>query len=113
MTTIDQDLETSLRAEIEHLRRAMATRAVIEQAKGVLMSVYQIDDHRAFAILQRWSMHSNLKLHALATALIELHVDGHSQPDDRDEARRAVGAALRASGWAGMATLASPVLREA
>lgn len=113
MTTIDQDLETSLREEIEDLRRAMESRAVIEQAKGVLMAVYQIDDVRAFAILQRWSMHSNLKLRALATALVELHTGCRRLPGAGDEAQAAVGAALRASGWAGSGTRASTALREA
>ncbi|MET0449441.1 MAG: ANTAR domain-containing protein [Aeromicrobium sp.] len=113
MTTIDQDLETSLREEIEDLRRAMESRAVIEQAKGVLMAVYQIDEVRAFAILRRWSMHSNLKLRELATALVEVHAGCRRLPGAGDEAQAAVSAALRSAGWAGRGTLATTVLREA
>ncbi|WP_092808298.1 GAF and ANTAR domain-containing protein [Rhodococcus globerulus] len=39
------------RAEVDGLRQAMKSRAMIEQAKGVLMALRGIDDARAFEIL--------------------------------------------------------------
>ncbi len=64
-----------LRREIDDLRHAAEARATIEQAKGVLMFVYQVDAERAFAILRRWSMQHQVKVRALAEALIDIVVE--------------------------------------
>ncbi|WP_350356372.1 PAS and ANTAR domain-containing protein [Nocardia sputorum] len=45
-------------------------RAVIEQAKGVLMRVYQISAEQAFQVLRWRSQETNTKLRALAQQLI-------------------------------------------
>ncbi|MGW4324632.1 PAS and ANTAR domain-containing protein [Nocardia sp. NPDC004573] len=45
-------------------------RAVIEQAKGVLMRVYQISAEQAFQILRWRSQETNVKLRALAQQLL-------------------------------------------
>lgn len=45
-------------------------RALIEQVKGVLMCVYDIDDAAAFELLRRLSMETNIKLRALAGQLM-------------------------------------------
>lgn len=52
------------------LRRAIATRAVIEQAKGALMLVYGLDAEAAFAMLNWQSQHANIKLRELAERLV-------------------------------------------
>ncbi|NRQ49770.1 ANTAR domain-containing protein [Aeromicrobium stalagmiti] len=113
MSTTQQDLEATLRDELEGFRRAMERRAAIEQAKGVLMFLYQLDDSHAFSILQRWSMQSNLKLRDLAVALLEVCVQGNHSPTDRDPARMAVRAALRRADCTGTDPYLPPVLREA
>ena len=56
--------------ELAHLRIAMRSRAVIEQAKGVLMERYKISDERAFAVLTRTSQQSNVKLREVADQLV-------------------------------------------
>ena len=56
--------------ELAHLRIAMRSRAVIEQAKGILMERYKITEDRAFAVLTRASQHSNIKLREVADQLI-------------------------------------------
>ncbi|MFG1792553.1 ANTAR domain-containing protein [Nocardia sp. NPDC049149] len=48
----------------------LATRAVIEQAKGALMLVYGIDAEQAFGMLRKRSQATNVKLRALAAQLI-------------------------------------------
>ena len=53
-----------------HLRIAMKSRAVIEQAKGILMERYKITDDRAFTVLTRTSQESNIKLRELADQLV-------------------------------------------
>ena len=65
----DQDVAELLQ-EIEHLRRRLATQPIIEQAKGVLVGFYGIHPDAAFAVLVRWSQHTNTKLHLLAERLV-------------------------------------------
>jgi hypothetical protein len=45
-------------------------RAVIDQAKGMLILLYGVDDQAAFNILRRQSQHTNVKLRALAGQLV-------------------------------------------
>ena len=63
-------LVAQLRAERDGLRRAMRTRAVIEQAKGVLMAQQGIDADAAFEQLTAMSQHANIRLAELAAALV-------------------------------------------
>lgn len=60
------------------MRRAVAARATIEQAKGVLMLVYGLDAEAAFALLSWQSQHSNVKLRDLAERLVTV-VAGDAQ----------------------------------
>lgn len=48
----------------------IARRAVIEQAKGLLMERYDIDPDAAFAVLARLSQHTNRKLKDVAAELV-------------------------------------------
>ena len=52
------------------MEQAMASRAVIEQAKGVLMGRHQIDETVAFELLRRQSQEQNLKLRSLAAQIV-------------------------------------------
>lgn len=45
-------------------------RAVIDQAKGVIMFVYDLDDDAAFEMLRWHSQNGNVKLRALAEQLM-------------------------------------------
>jgi hypothetical protein len=65
-----QDLTAGLVAEVEQMRRAMASRAPIEQAKGVLMRDRECTAEQAFAELVQLSQHSNRKLVDVAAAVL-------------------------------------------
>jgi GAF domain-containing protein len=52
------------------LEQAMASRAVIEQAKGVLMGRHAIDETEAFEVLRHHSQNRNVKLRALAAEIV-------------------------------------------
>jgi anti-anti-sigma factor len=52
------------------LRKAMASRATIEQAKGALMLVYGLDAEAAFSLLSWQSQRANIKLRDLADRLV-------------------------------------------
>lgn len=53
------------------LRLALATRAVIERAKGKLMATEGCSDEEAFAIMVRASQRENVKLREIARRLVE------------------------------------------
>ena len=55
----------------EQLQTAMASRAVIEQAKGILMGSCRCSSEDAFAVLVRLSQDSNRKLREVAQALVD------------------------------------------
>ena len=54
----------------DQLSTALESRAVIEQAKGVLMALQHCDEDQAFDILRRASQRSNKKLRDVAAELI-------------------------------------------
>lgn len=54
----------------QHLQAAMENRAVIEQAKGIVMADRRCTPDEAFAILSKLSQDSNRKLRDVATALV-------------------------------------------
>ena len=67
-----EELEAKLQEanrQIETLRQALSSRAVIDQAKGVIMALYRIDADAAFARLAEVSQVANVKVTRLATAL--------------------------------------------
>jgi hypothetical protein len=69
------DLTADFRAESEELAsEAVAAsaehRAIIEQAKGSLMLAYGLDADQAFAMLNWWSNHRNMKVRDLAARLV-------------------------------------------
>jgi GAF domain-containing protein len=55
----------------EQMREAMQSRAVIEQAKGILMATRNYDADQAFADLVSLSQHSHRKLREVAQALVD------------------------------------------
>jgi GAF domain-containing protein len=55
--------------DVANMRRAMASRAVIEQAKGILMERYKITAEQAFTLLTHASQRSNVKLRDIAEEL--------------------------------------------
>lgn len=64
---------TDARTRGDQLQLAMQHRGVIEQAKGILMAVHQINETDAFAQLVHHSQHHNIKLHDVATDFVAAH----------------------------------------
>ena len=54
----------------DQLRDALATRAVIDQALGILMGQNRCDHDTAFAILRTGSQHQNRKIYDIATQIV-------------------------------------------
>lgn len=69
-TTGDMGEVSQLRGEIRHLHDALASRAVIEQAKGMVMLRYGCNADAAFSALASWSQGANVKLRLIAAAMV-------------------------------------------
>jgi response regulator NasT len=61
-------------AEYHNLQGALGRRAVIEQAKGILMARHAIDADDAFTMLRGRSQHNGQKLADVAQALVDSHL---------------------------------------
>jgi AmiR/NasT family two-component response regulator len=70
-------------AEFHNLQDAFERRAVIEQAKGILMARHGIDAEKAFAMLRDHSQRGGVKLIGVAAAVVSSHMLLVRSPDDR------------------------------
>jgi hypothetical protein len=61
---------------VTQLRTAMASRAAIEQAKGILMLLTSCSDQVAFELLAHMSSHTHRKVREVAVAITE-SASGH------------------------------------
>jgi hypothetical protein len=64
------ETQETLRNENAHLRTALLTRIVIEQAKGMLAERLSVEVDQAFERLRREARNRRMKLHELAVAVI-------------------------------------------
>jgi response regulator NasT len=70
--------------EYQNLQGAFGRRAIIEQAKGILMARHTIAADKAFEMLRDHSQHSGRKLADVAAAIVDSHlllVPRTAQPD--------------------------------
>jgi hypothetical protein len=56
----------------DDLQRALASRADIDQAKGILIALHRVSGEDAWQMLSAASQHRNIKLRLIAEALVEL-----------------------------------------
>ncbi|WP_222262414.1 PAS and ANTAR domain-containing protein [Modestobacter marinus] len=71
-----------LETEIEQLRTAMASRAAIEQAKGILMLLMSCGDQVAFELLAHISSHTHRKVREVAVSIIDSATGRGALPAD-------------------------------
>jgi GAF domain-containing protein len=64
------DTDARTMDELSNLKIAMRTRAVIDQAKGILVERFKITEDMAFTVLSRASQNSNIKLSDIAEQLV-------------------------------------------
>jgi GAF domain-containing protein len=70
-------------ADLAGMRVAMASRAVIEQAKGILMERGKLTEDQAFTELTRASQHTNIKLRDVADELVRTGALPERPPPNR------------------------------
>ncbi len=78
----DDDMVTALQTEVSQLRTAMASRATIEQAKGILMLLTNCSDQVAFELLTHMSSHTHRKVRDVAQSITESAAGRAALPDD-------------------------------
>jgi AmiR/NasT family two-component response regulator len=61
-------------AEYQSLQGAFGRRALIEQAKGILMARHSVDADRSFNILREHSQHNGRKVVDVAQAIVDSHL---------------------------------------
>jgi len=79
-----------LRAKNEQLGRALASRAVIDQARGMVMALAPCSSERAWDLLVGVSQHCNIKLRDVAAALVATTKDETLPEQIQRELRRAL-----------------------
>jgi AmiR/NasT family two-component response regulator len=65
------ELVVALADENANLQRALDTRVVIEQAKGILAERFRLDVHDAFHVLRTSARSNRIRLRDLATQVVE------------------------------------------
>jgi AmiR/NasT family two-component response regulator len=65
------EMNTQLRVRAEQLETALQSRIVIEQAKGIIAERYGVSLDRAFEILRRAARNNRIRVHALASRVID------------------------------------------
>lgn len=68
---LHDELHRRADAQVEQLEHALRSRVVIEQAKGMLAERLSITPLEAFNRIRRHARHRNLRLHAVAAAVVE------------------------------------------
>jgi len=63
--------QQALATENQQMMRAIATRDMIGQAKGMLMERFNIDADRAFGLLTRLSQETDTRVESIARNLVE------------------------------------------
>lgn len=61
-----------LRQELHNTRGALQERKIVEQAKGILMRDFQIDEAEAYKRLRRLAMNQGKKLGDIAATIVEM-----------------------------------------
>ncbi|MFF4804055.1 ANTAR domain-containing protein [Streptomyces sp. NPDC001351] len=79
-----------LRASNEQLGRALASRAVIDQARGMVMALAPCTSERAWDLLVDVSQRCNIKLRDVAAALVATTKDEALPERVRQELRQAL-----------------------
>ncbi|MGH8886174.1 MAG: ANTAR domain-containing protein [Egibacteraceae bacterium] len=72
VTLANAELFASRDELAEQLKQALTSRAVIDQAKGILMERESVDAETAYRMLITASQHSHVKLHEVARQLVDL-----------------------------------------
>ncbi|MHB9855203.1 ANTAR domain-containing protein [Streptomyces krungchingensis] len=77
----DDDDPRRLREEIDQLKEAVTSHAVVDQAIGMMVALGRVTPEQGWAVLREVSQHTNIKLRAVAEMIIVWGQEGELPAD--------------------------------
>ncbi|MFG2791426.1 ANTAR domain-containing protein [Streptomyces sp. NPDC048419] len=77
----DADHLTALQEEVQHLRHAVDSHALVDQAIGVVITVAGLRPDQGWGVLKHISQHTNVKLREVARCLVQWPAGGSPLPE--------------------------------
>ncbi|MFB7242088.1 ANTAR domain-containing protein [Streptomyces populi] len=74
-----------LEAEVQQLKEAVTSHAVVDQAIGMVVALGRVSPDQGWAVLKEISQHTNIKLRNVAELILVWGRDGEMPPDIRAE----------------------------
>jgi AmiR/NasT family two-component response regulator len=85
MAESEADRVAALQAEVEQLKEAMVSHAVVDQAIGMIVALAQVTPDRGWEVLKEVSQHTNIKLRHIAELILIWGRRGEIPADIRAE----------------------------
>ncbi|WP_406176458.1 ANTAR domain-containing protein [Streptomyces sp. NBC_00996] len=79
----EPDRIVELREEIDQLKEAVTSHAVVDQAIGMMVALGRVTPDQGWAVLREVSQHTNIKLRIIAEMIIVWGQKGDLAPDIR------------------------------
>ncbi|MFF3362627.1 ANTAR domain-containing protein [Streptomyces misionensis] len=70
MADSERDRIAAMRAEIEQLRQAVSSHAVVDQAIGMVVALGRVTPEQGWEVLREVSQHTNIKLRSVAELVL-------------------------------------------
>jgi hypothetical protein len=77
----DADHVTALQEEVQQLRHAVDSHALVDQAIGVVITVAGLRPDQGWEVLKHISQHTNVKLREVARCLVQWPAGGSPLPE--------------------------------
>ncbi|MEV6021044.1 MULTISPECIES: ANTAR domain-containing protein [unclassified Streptomyces] len=81
----DSDRVFALEAEVQQLKEAVTSHAVVDQAIGMVVALGRVSPDQGWAVLRDVSQHTNIKLRNVAELILVWGRDGEIPRDVRAE----------------------------
>lgn len=86
----DSDRILELEEEVDQLKEAVVSHAVVDQAIGMVVALGRVGPDEGWAVLKDVSQHTNIKLRSVAELILLWGRDGRMPPEIRAELEQAL-----------------------
>ncbi|EGX56829.1 hypothetical protein SZN_25829 [Streptomyces zinciresistens K42] len=86
----DSDRILQLEEEVDQLKEAVVSHAVVDQAIGMIVALGRVGPDEGWAVLKDVSQHTNIKLRSVAELILRWGRDGRMPPEIRVELEEAL-----------------------
>ncbi|MEU2228174.1 ANTAR domain-containing protein [Streptomyces sp. NPDC012751] len=90
MAESEPDRIAALQAEVDQLKEAMTSHAVVDQAIGMVVALGRVTPDQGWQVLREVSQHTNIKLRHVAELILIWGRRGDIPPDIRSELEAAL-----------------------